>query len=230
MDFVTGVNRLLRINQIIGGDDDDMSDFTDTQHAADSELAQIAIQSELTLLVADKLIPYEKTSSTLSMVTGTRIYAMPADFVRFYGNRAQFYDSVTNTKIWEYVGGEDALRDHDYTYKTATGNPWAWYWDDTTSKKVGFYSVPESSYNGRSFYFDYEKTVAVTLYSDTLPFHNEMEAQSFIACAARRFKFMEGSLQVLKMEEDAEYSGSMAALLSLMKPTNPAIGYGRSYG
>jgi len=230
MQFITGVNRLLRINQIIKGDDDDMADFTDTQHAADSELAQIAIQSELTLLIAGKLIPYEKTSSTLAMVDGTRIYALPSDFIRFYGKRPQFYDSVTNTKIWEYVGGEDALRDHDYTYKTATGNPWAWYWDDTTTKRVGFYSVPNASYNGRSFYFDYEKSVAVTLYNDTLPFHNDEEAQAFISCAARRFKVLDKSLQITKLSEDPEYSDSMAALLALMIPTNPSNGYGRSYG
>jgi len=207
-----------------------MADFTDTQHAADSELAQIAIQSELNILIADKLIPYEKASATIALVTSTRTYALESDFVRFYGKKPSFYDSVDNVRIYEYTGGEDALRDQDYQYQTTKGGPWAWYWDATTTKRVAFYSVPQSSYNGRSLSYDYEKSVSVTAYNDTLPFHNEEEAQTFVSCAARRFKMMENSLQVQRMSEDAEYSDSMAALLSLMTPTNPSAGYGRRYG
>jgi len=229
MDFVTGVNRLLRTNQIIGGDDDDIVDFTDTQHAADIELAQIAIQDELSSLVADKMIPYEKASNTISLVTGTRTYALQTDFVRFYGTRPSFYDSTDNTKIWEYVGGEDQLRDDDYQYKTAQGNPWAWYWHNTTTKQVAFYSVPSSTYNGRSLSYDYEKSVAVTLYTDTLPFINDEEAQAFISCAARRFRVMDESLQVTKLEDDPIYSSAMSRLLSFLKNTNPSEKYGRSY-
>ncbi len=125
MDFLTGVNRLLRTNQIIGGDDDDITTFADTQHAADIEMAQIAIQDEIASLVANRLLDYEKTSSTITLLTSTRTYTLAADFVRFYGNNPSFYDSTTNTMIHEYRGGEDALKHDDYTYKTATGNPWS---------------------------------------------------------------------------------------------------------
>ena len=47
MDFVGAVNRLLRLNAIITGDDDNITTFSDTQHAAAISLAQIAIQDEL---------------------------------------------------------------------------------------------------------------------------------------------------------------------------------------
>ena len=126
--FLTGLNRLMRINGIIAGDDNDITTFSDTQHAADIELAQIAIQDELSYLVSDQLIPYEKTSDTITLLTGTRSYSLAADFVRFYGTNASFYDSTDNVMIYELNGGEDNLRDLDYQYKTTTGTPSFWYW------------------------------------------------------------------------------------------------------
>ena len=47
MDFIAAVNRVMRINTIIKGDDDNITTFSDTQHAASISLAQISIQDEL---------------------------------------------------------------------------------------------------------------------------------------------------------------------------------------
>ena len=229
MDFLTGLNRLLRTVQIISGDDDDITTFDDTQHAADIELAQIAIQDELSTLVADKFIDYEKATDTITLSSGTRTYSLASDFIRFFGTNPSFYDSTNNTRIYEYIGGEDLLRDQDYQYKTTQGNPWAWYWDSTTSKKVAFYSVPDSTFDTRSLSYDYEKSVAVTLSTDTLPFHNDEAAQAFISCAARRFKVMDESLLVEKLEDDATYSSAKARLLGFLANRNPSQLYGRRY-
>jgi len=223
------VNRLLRTNQIITGDDDSITTFSDTQHAADIELAQIAIQDELGDLVANKFIDYEKATATISLVTSTRTYTLASDFVRFYGSNPSFYDSTDNVRHYEYVGGEDALRDTDYQYKTTEGGPWAWYWDSTTSKSVAFYSVPQSTYNGRSLSYDYEKSVAVTVAADTIPLHNDEAAQAFISCAARRFKVMDESLIVPTLEEDAVYISAKARLISFLGNTDGSGRYGRSF-
>lgn len=229
MDFLTGVNRLLRINQIISGDDDSITSFDDTQHAADIELAQIAIQDELSYFVSGEFIPYERASSTVALVTGQQSYSLASDFVRFWGQNPSFYDSTDNTRIYEFPGGEDALKDTDYQYQTTRGGPAYWYWVSTTTKKVGFYNVPDSSYNGRSLSYEYEMDVSVTSADDTLPFQSLQEAWAFIACAARRFKIMDGSLPVTNIEEDPIYNSSKATLLGLIKPTNASKSYGRSY-
>ena len=229
MNFLTGLNRLLRTVQIISGDDDDITTFDDTQHAADIELAQIAIQDELASLVADKFIDYEKATATITLATSTRTYALESDFIRFYGTHPSFYDSTDNTRIYEYIGGEDVLRDQDYQYKTTEGNPWAWYWDSTTSKKVAFYLVPDSTYNSRSLSYDYEKSVNVTSATDTLPFHNDEAAQAFISCASRRFKLMDESILVEKLEDDAVYTNAKGRLLSFLSHRNPSQQYGRQY-
>lgn len=225
--FIDGVNRLLRTNSIIKGDDDNITTFSDTQHSAYIELAQIAIQNELNGLVSNRLIPYEKTSATVSLVTSTRTYALASDFVRFFGTNPSFYDSVQNIRSYEYRGGEDKIRDQDYKYKTNEGAPNWWYWDSTTTKKVSFYQVPDSNYNGRSLEYDYEKSVSVTSADATLPFHNAEEFQTFMQMASQRFKFLNAEKDTGLLSQDATWVESMASLVALMNPTNPPKYYGR---
>lgn len=227
--FLDGVNRLFRINGVIRGDDDALTTFSDTQHSSDIQIAQIAIQDELSEIVSERLIPYEKTSSTLTLLTGTRVYTLASDFVRFYGDRPSFYDSTDNVRIYEYAGGENLLKDQIYTYATDQGSPTWWYWDDATSKKVAFFSVPNSTYNNRSISYDYEKDVSVTLVTDTLPFHNTIEANAFIQAAARRFHFMIADKPQGLLTEDATYQNAKSRLYNLLRPTNPSKFYGHSY-
>lgn len=226
--FIDGVNRILRINTVIRGDDDAITTFSDTQHSSDIQIAQIAITDELTSLIAERLLSYEKTSDTISLVSGTRTYALNTNFIRFYGTPC-FYDSVANDMIYEWPGGENNLKNQIYTYKTDSGYPTWWYWDDTTSKKVAFFQVPDSSVNGRSLSYDYEKSVLVTNSTDTMPFHNTEEFYAFCAMAARRFAFFITSQPTGLLSQDSTYNDSKSTLYSLLRPTNPGKYYGHSY-
>lgn len=229
MDFIGGVNRLLRINSVIKGDDDNITTFSDTQHAADIELAIIAIQDELLDLVSDRLLSYEKSSATISLVAGTRAYALDPTFIRFYGANPSFYDATNNTRIYEFKGGEDRLRDTDYNYKTTNGTPVFWYWEDATTKQVAFYQIPDSNFDGRSLSYDFEKSVLVTNSTDTLPFVTNEEAYSFISCAARRFRFMLTDQATGELTQDPTYSNAKARLAQFLRATNPPTRYGRTY-
>jgi hypothetical protein len=123
------------------------------------------------------------------------------------------------------------LRDVDYDYKTTLGTPQYWYWVDTTTKKVGFYSVPDSNYNGRALTYDYEKEVEVTDVSDVIPLHTTSEFRSFIDMAARRFMYMiDTALDIRNLEQDPIYKASKATLYGLMRPINPSKYYGHKYG
>lgn len=228
--FIDGVNRLLKIQQVITGDDDNITTFSDTQHAAWISLAQIAIQDELAELVSDRLISYEKDSNSITLVTSTRTYALQTDFVRFYGKYPSFYDSTDNVRIYEWKGGEDNLMNVDYKYKTNEGTPSWWYWHDTTTKQVAFYNVPNSTYNNRSLSYDYEQSVTVTNSTDTLPFILTEEYHAFISCASRRFFFYKTLPPEMKLTDDSTYNNSKTRLYNLMKPTNPSNYYGHSYG
>lgn len=228
MTFLEAVNRLLRINTVIKGDDDDVTTFSDTQHAADLSLAQIAIQDELTEIVSERMIPYEHTTDTIALVNGTRSYALNSNFIRFFG-LPSFYDSTTNIRLYEHPGGEEKLMHQDYHYKTNTGTPVTWYWDNTTTKKVAFYNIPDASYDGRSISYDYEKSVLVSVVSDTMPFHNNEEAYSFVSMAARRFRFMIDQRDLGLLTEDKTYNNAKSRLYALIKHGDPVGRYGKSY-
>ena len=84
MNFLGAVNRVLRHEGVISGDDDNLVTFSDTQHAATSQLAQIAIQDELTELISAELLPqHAPTQTTVPTATSTRTYSLASDFVRF---------------------------------------------------------------------------------------------------------------------------------------------------
>lgn len=226
IEFIDAVNRILRINGVIRGDDDAITTFSDTQHSGDIQIAQIAIQDELVELISDKLIPYEHTTGTITLSTSTRSYALASDFIRFF--EPSFYDATDNVRYWEFKGGEQALMLCDYQYKTTEGSPMYWYWDNTNAKKVAFYNIPSASYNGRSLSYDYEKSVTVANSTDTLPFHNVEEYYAFCSMAARRMEaMMKGGQADLNM--DPVYNSARARLLNLIRPTSPCNSYGKQY-
>lgn len=226
MTFLQAVNRVLRSSAILRGDDDEVSTFSDVQHNAALNLAIVAIQSELADLVSDRLVSYEKASGTLATVNGTRVYAVESDFVRFYGQNPFLYNGTDNIAMYEYNGGVDALRHDILDYKTQSGDPYYWYWEDTTTKKIGLFPVPNSA---ETWVYDYEKDVSVTASSDTLPFHNEMEAQAFCDMATPHFKLLLTRQDTGALAQNASYTMAKARLSNLLRPTDPNMRYGTRY-
>ena len=233
MTLLEAVTRILRTNAILRGDTDAPSSFSDTNHNASMQLAIVAIQDEMAALTADRLIPYEKTSNTITLVDGTRAYALQSDFVNFYGH-PHFYDSSANRLIPEWPGGQENLQLADFSYLTRTGSPSWWYWEPTTSKKVGFYNVPDSSFDGRSLTYHYEKELILDEASDTMPFHNTTEANTFCQMAGRRFKFMfedvDNKADIAQiLENDVSYKNAKGTLIRLIRGVNPAGYYAPRY-
>ena len=226
MTFLQAVNRVLRSAAILRGDDDEVSTFSDVQHNAALNLAIVAIQSELADLMADRMISYEKTSGSIVTVNGTRTYAVAADFVRFYGQRPFLYNATDNLAMYEYNGGVDSLRHDILDYQTQAGDPYYWYWEDTTTKKIGLFPVPNSA---ETWTYDYEKDVSVTASSDTLPFHNEMEAQAFCDMATPHFKLLLTRQDTGALAQNASYTMAKARLSGLLRPTDPNNRYGSVY-
>lgn len=219
MNFLGGVNRVLRANGVIRGDTDAVITFSDLQHGATLNLAIIAIQDELNELIADSVLPYEKDATgSITTVAGTRSYALPEDFVRFFGIPS-LYDSTTNGLIYEYPFGEAALRNLHPDYQTVESLPSHWYFDLTTTKKLGFWYVPSEA---RTYTFLYEKSVAVTDSTDTLPFHTESEAQAFCRLASRRFKMLYEEMDPALIANDPERNSAKATLFSLIVGKSPS--------
>ena len=228
--FLSAVNRILRENGIIRGDTDPLTSFSDTAHNSTSQIAQIAVQNELSELMSRSILPYShKTNGSVTWATGTRSYALPSDFIQFWGDPPVLYDSVQNNHLFQYPGGEDQLKSEIYTYRTQTGYPQYWYFELGTTQQISFYLVPDASVNGRSITFDYTSDNQVSAASDPLPFTTTNQDYAFIDMAARRFKFLfEGKVDQ-PMEGDPVYKEARARLFSLIKGKMPSRRYGAVY-
>jgi hypothetical protein len=223
--FLSAVTRILRLNAVLRGDTDAPSSFSDTNHNSSMQLAIVAVQDELAKLAADKLLPVEKSSATVTLLTSTRTYTLAADFINFYGH-PHFYDATSNRILHMWPGGQENLQIFDFKYLTTEGTPNWWYIEPATSKKVGFYNVPDSSWNNVNLTYHYERSLMVEEATDEMPFHNTEENYTFCALAGRRFKFMfedvdnKADIQQI-LDNDVSYRTALGTLMRLIRGVNP---------
>lgn len=229
LTFLDAVNRVLRINGFIRGDTDVLTAFTDTNHNATSNIAQIAIQSEILELASNALLPYEKADGTITAVTNQRTYTLASDFVRLFGDQPFFLDATQNYQIFQYPGGEDKLRNDVINYKSQYGSPNWFYFEQQTTKAVSFFLIPDSSINGRVFSYAYEKSVTPILSTDLMPFQRDDEVYAFCDAASRRFKYLYEGKNDIPVEQDPVYKNATARLMQLIKGKNSARRYGKTY-
>ncbi len=232
--FLDVVNRVMRINTVIGADDDDLTSLNDAQHVATVQIAKISIQSTLTELTSDQIIPAEEADGTITVVDGTRIYALPSDFIRFRGEKPFLLkldanNNSENSTVNEYPGGEERLRRQILDYREQSGEPSWFYHIMSSTKQIGLYQVPDSSVNGVTYRFPYEKSVYVSVAADDLPFRTQQEADAFADMAARRFQFIFTSQPIKGLEYDSVYRAGKANLNQLLRRTNPTSKYGYNY-
>lgn len=230
MDFLSAVNRILRINGILRGDTDALTSFSNTNHNSTSQLAQIAVQDEIAEQTSRGLLPYNhNTTGTLTMVTNQRSYSLPTNFIQMYGEPPFFYDTTNNYAIFEYAGGENQLRNDVIDYRTQYGSPVNFYFELGTTQKVSFFQVPNSSIAGRVYSYDYSASANVLAEGDTIPVTTTDQAYTFCAMAERRFKFLfEGKVD-MPIDQDPVYREARARLYALIKGKQPSTQYGAVY-
>ena len=236
MTFLEAVNRILRLEGVIQGDDDDLTSFSDTQHAATSSLAQIAVQAQIADLMSDAIIPYERKSATITTSASTRTYSLASDFQNI---EERFMDeedgsgNVQGTRLIHYLGGEAQLRRNDMKYRETSGTPINFYFPGGTSKTVAMYPVPTAAIVYRYYY---EADVSVSVTTDTIPFVTTTEAETFVRMAARHFKYLKASPQVREglfpqgVEKDQVILAAKASLIGLLNPLPRHRRYGKRYG
>ena len=234
MNFLEAVNLVLREEGVIRGDDDDLTSFSETQHSATLQLAQIAVQSELASFVSDRFIDYEDASATLTLASGTRLYDLDSSFVRMR-EKYLLYTNASDVSEGSFLVFKDEheIRNQFLNYREDTGRPVWVYFPGGTTKKVGFYPVPDDTYYLR-YYF--EKDVSVSVETDVLPFITTTQAQIFTHVAARHFKWLfakpDERIQLFQngLEKDPIILQNKAILAELLRGTNPPTkyGYGRT--
>ncbi len=227
MTLIQAIARIMRAEGIIRGDTDAPTSLSDLQHGATVNLGALAVQDELIEIASDVMLPYEKdTSGTITTVSGTRSYLLASNFVRFVG-RPMLYCSADNFEMFEHKGGEESLKIQVPNYKTLQSTPFSFYFEYGTTKKISFYPIPQEA---KTYTYDFEKDISVTAATDTLPFHNEIEAQAFCRLAARRFKYLYQGLNISDLDSDSERQKAKTALFDLVVGKNPPRHYAPVYG
>lgn len=232
MTYLEAVNRLLRENDILTGDDDNLKTLTSAQHQTTSNRAQLAIQNELVFNASLFKLRTERNRGTITLVTSQRVYLLEDDFVRFYGrNPFMFYSDNVQDYIYEYPGGFDKLRLAFREWESQPGRPQWWYFNDEESlePQVGFYQVPSANENGLVLSYEYERTQLLKKENDLLPFHTEMQEFAFVTMASRRFRLMENTLPTATLEEDGQYQDARSAFVKLENHREAPKRYGRVY-
>lgn len=232
MTYLEAINRVLRAEGVIRGDDDDTTSLTTTQHAATSSLAQIAIQSQLADLVANDCISYEDATATVTTTNLTRSYALETDFQRMQELFIEQLDSgsPSGTRILHYRGGEAQLRKDYPHYREETGTPIWFYLPKGTTKQIAFAPVPSDTVSYRYYY---EADISVTEATNIIPFVSEIEAQTFVRMAARHFKYLKASREVREqlfpngIENDPVINHSRSTLMNLLQGVPPRRHYGK---
>lgn len=235
--FVDAVNRILRIEGILRGDDDTISDFTSTQHAASIEFAKIAVQDEIAWVTQceDINVPYERTSGTVTTTASTASYSLASDFLRLTSEKRMWKvtnSTVDNTFISEV--DEDHLRTNiNAEYETLTGTPIYFYFKSGTSNQIGMYPVPDTT--GDIYKYWYDKSTNVTTSTDTMPFITTEQFNAFCNSSARVFKFIRlsqderNALFPNGLDRDPVLESKRATLLRQLKRSKSKNRYGRHY-
>lgn len=239
MTFLEAVNRVLRIENILMGDDDDLTSFTETQHAATGTMAQIAIQSELATLVSDGYIPFEEKAAELTLVASTRTYTVASDFQTFIENFFEKLSGASGTaeghRILLYPGNEPQLRKDQHSYRDNEGTPIHFYTTGGTAKTVGLWPIPGSDADGDVYRYYYEADVNVSLTTDTIPMVTTTEAQVFVRMCARHFKYLHATPMVREglfpngIASDPVIVQARATLMGLLNPIQTRKRYGKMY-
>lgn len=233
-NFLYAVNRVLRMNSIITGDDDNLTSFSDLQHRAALQLAQIGIQATMSELVSDRMIPLEEADATITMVTGQRTYDLAEDFVRFADENPFFLeldasDNSANRWMARYAGGEAQLRRDILDYREQSGTPNHFYELNASTKSIGVFQVPNANYNNVKFRYTYEKNVYPINEGDLMPFVTVQELDAFIEMAGRRFQFLFTQQPAEGLEQDIVYKTAKTSLINLLRPFYATTSYGYNY-
>jgi len=227
--FLAAINRILRITTVMQWDDDDITSFSQTQHAATISLARQSVQHVINDLLADNFVFPEQATSHIATTAGTRLYSLESNFVRFEDDDPAFFEltgaigtDASGILVQEY--DESILKKQIPAYTSQAGNP-LWYYF-TNDNEIGFYPVPDAS---KVYRYDYQKNVMPESENDILPFHSMQMSYAFVDMAARVFTFLFTTQPVDGLENDIVYKRAKAALMSLNAKMNPQKKYGFRY-
>lgn len=166
--YLEGVNELLKQVGVLAGSLGEITSFTDLRIQHDIDVARRAWNNLLLDIysVPEIPLPSELTSSSFSLTSGTRVYALASNIALL---RWPLIDETNNNYLYEYPGGYLQLREDQGRPGDFTGLPnYAAIYEGGTD--IYLDREPTSDEEGNSYTYWYDKTLSLTNVSDTFPF------------------------------------------------------------
>lgn len=169
--LLNGVNEVLKRNGLITSDAGLLSSLTSSAIQRDIDIAvQVINEGTVQLYAAtDEAMANEQAESSFTLVADTRAYTLASDLVQL---RWPLIDKTNSQFITEFPGGYNAMLQLD-PEQDDTGLP-HWGAIRATDGKLYLDRAPTSADAGKTYTYQYDKSLLMTLLTDTVPFGDEV--------------------------------------------------------
>lgn len=166
------VNRVLRRVGEIQGDAGELTSFIDSPRQRAIDTALQIINEAINWMYDRGVFSNEVAEGTITLATGTREYALPADFVQITGQRHDnrvLKNVAKNRRLYEYAGGYQKMYVSQIDPADYAGDPFFWTINPETNK-IRIDRTPQADQNGDAYTFLYDKQISIVSPSDSFPF------------------------------------------------------------
>lgn len=206
--LLQGVNSVLIQLGYIKGNSGELTSLTDAQRQPTIDQA---IQAWNRLLVevyqaSDKPLSLELAEATITLVDGTRDYALETDLLQL---RYPFTDQTQGFQIWEYNGGYSQIFKDQVQPANFTGQA-SFAAIRPTDGKIYLNAIPTSQEAGDVYTYQYDKDVTLALAADTFPFADAVFETLVSACTELVSRYKKRSFDA------GEYNKALGLAVGLM--------------
>lgn len=182
--LLNAVNAILQRVSYTAGDAGAVTSLTDSARQVAIDCAVQVINESISELYSttDTPQPSEQAESTIVLATGTRAYSLATDLVQM---RWPLIDKTNTQYIREYAGGYNALLLLD-PEQDNTGLP-NWGAIRATDGKLHLDVAPTSTENGKTYTYQYDKSLVMTTAAATVPFNVDV-FNAMVPCWSEMWK------------------------------------------
>jgi len=182
--LLNATNDMFKMAGLISGDADALTTLTDSARQKDIDWCGIALNQVIDELYTSASISNDsqQAEDTITLATNTRNYTLHTNLVRLHW---PLIDKTHTQFIFEFAPGYDELLKLDPEVND-TGLPFLGCIRPTDGALYVF-PTPTSAYNGYVYTYQYDKDLALSVASDTVPF-NDTIYRAVIAAAFQVWK------------------------------------------
>lgn len=210
------VNEIFKRVNNIAGDANALTTLTDSarQHPIDVTIQVVNEGIDELYSHSHISLPNEQAQATITLVAGTQSYSLASNLVRMH---FPLIDKTNTEFIWKYPGDYNDLLILD-PEGDDTGLPW-WGIISPVNSQLYLNVIPTATEAGRVYTYQYEKDLAMSLATDTVPFNNEV-FRAMVPAWAQLYK------REMKNEFDTDlYQQAIGRAAYMLSQTEPRTTY-----